>query len=139
MMRWEKTAWAPDAKGFPLPGEGPSADRLAGSQPAMEEDTGSEHVVLNQDGSMLGGGAGHSVVNNPTGGGIGDIRRGGQFVHAEPDHLTIGSEDDTVLPDDGERRTYHGMSGDSGDLGHSGFPGGDPSNIGVEGDNMYGE
>lgn len=137
MMHWEKTVWAPDEKGFSLPGEGPSADRLAGSTPARDEDA--EHIVLNQDGSRLGGMEGVTSVNNPTGGGIGDIRRGGQYVHAEPDHMTVGTEEDTVLPDDGERRTYHGMSGDSGDLGHSGFPGGDPSNIGVEGDNMYGE
>jgi hypothetical protein len=141
--------WAPDEKGFPLPGEGPSADRLdeskagGGGGPTIEDETTEieGHVVLNQDGTRLGSWEGGSV-GNPTGSGIGDLRKGGQFVHAESDHLTIGSEYDTVLPEDGERRTFHrGVAGgpSPSDWGTSGQLGGDASNIGIEGDNQYGE
>ena len=145
MIRFERLVWAPDEKGFRLPGEGPSADRLdrGGGGPAMEDtELGSSgHIVYNQDGTRLGSWEGGSV-GNPTGGGIGDKRVNGAWVHAEPDHLTIGSEDDTVLPDDGARRTVHpGVAGGAApsDFQTSGELGGDPSNIGAQGDNQYGE
>ncbi|MNS60820.1 hypothetical protein D3C72_938310 [compost metagenome] len=140
MFKHVKLYWAPDEKGFRQPGEGPSADRLKGGGGGGVEDESMEgHVVYNQDGTRLGSWEGGSV-GNPTGSGIGEIRRNGEFVHAEEDHLPIGGET-TVMPEDGERRTVHPGGGGAApsDFNTSGQLGGDASNIGAEGDNQYGE
>jgi hypothetical protein len=148
MMRQTRVFWAPDEKGFKLPGEGPSVDRIdpaiagGGGGPVMEdEEMGSSgHIVYNQDGTRLGSWEGGSV-GNPTGGGIGEKLVNGEYVHAEPDHLAIGAED-TVMPEDGARRTVHpGIAGGAApsDFQTSGQLGGDVSNIGADGDNQYGE
>lgn len=143
MMNWTQTFHAPDEHGHRLPGEGPSADRRDHGEKALPMEDGSDsarHEILNQDGTRLGSWEGGSV-GNPTGSGIGELRQKGEYVHAEEDHLPIGA-DTTVLPEDGEHRTFHaGIAGGASpsDRGTSGQLGGDPSNIGVEGDDQYGE